>query len=107
MAYNPTKTFNQLVADFEPAGKPLLKSIREGKAAYDEWQSFRDARTNADIATDLTALETANGTGRTITEPEVADMDAAFSAFDSIMRYLDNDTPPAGIDQGFALRVLS
>lgn len=102
MAYNPLKSFDELVTDFEPKGLALLKAIREGQAAYDEWQSFRNARTNAAIATDLTATS-----GRIIVEAEVADMDAAFSAFDSIRRYLDNDTPPAGIDQGFAIRVIS
>ncbi len=102
MAYNDLKTFDQLVADFEPKGAALLKAIREGKGAFDEWQSFRNARTNADIATALTTT-----TGRSITTANVADMDAAFGAFDSMKRYLDNDTPPAGIDQGFALRVLS
>lgn len=104
MAYNPDKTFNQLVLDFEPKGLALLKAIREGQAAYDEWQSFRGSRDDATIATDLTALET---DGRTITAADVAAMDAAFSAFDSIRRYQDMDTPPPGIDHGFALRVLS
>ena len=102
MPYNPLKTFDQLVTQFEPKGASLLKAIREGKGEYDEWQSFRASRTDADIATALSGTS-----GRTITAAEVADMDAAFSAFDSMKRYLDNDTPPAGIDQGFALRVLS
>ncbi len=102
MPYNPLKTFDDLVLDFEAKGKSLLKAIREGQSEYDEWQSFRNARTNAQIATDLTVT-----TGRAIAESEVADMDAAFSALNSVQRYLDNDTPPAGIDQGFAIRVLS
>lgn len=102
MAYNVDKTWEAHVGQLEPVATNLLSTIRDGKALYDEWQSFRNARTNADIAIDLTALG-----GRTVAEAEVADMDAAFSAFDSIMRYLDNDTPPAAIDQGFALRVFS
>ncbi len=102
MAYNVDKTWEALVKDLEPVADNLLGVIREGKGRYDEWQSFRNGRDNATIATDLTALGS-----RAVAETEVADMDAAFSAFDSIMRYLDNDTPPAGIDQGFALRVFS
>lgn len=101
MAYNGDKTWAQLVEEIGPFAKALLKSIREGQGAYDEWQSFRDARTDADIATALSTAE------RTFTTAEIADMDASFAAFDSVRRYLDNDTPPAAIDQGFALRVFS
>ncbi len=101
MAYNADKTWDALVNDIQPPALALLTAIREGKAAYSEWQSVRDNRTDADIATALTAL------GRPTSTAEVAVMDSAFSALDSIMRYLDNDTPPAGIDQGFALRVFS
>jgi hypothetical protein len=102
MAYNVDKIWEAHVGELEPVATTLMSAIRDGKALYDEWQSFRNARTDADIATDMTAAG-----GRSVTASEIADMDAAFSAFDSIMRYLDNDTPPSGIDQGFALRVFS
>ncbi len=102
MAYNVDKTWEALVKELEPGASNLLEAIRSGKGQYDEWQSFRNARDNATIAADFTAQG-----GRPVAETEVADMDAAFSAFDSMMRYLDNDTPPPGIDQGFALRVFS
>jgi hypothetical protein len=96
VAYNGDKTWDELVNEIGQPAQQLLRSIREGQGHYDEWQSFRDGRTNADIATSLGRSET-----------EVAEMDAAFAAFNSITRYQDNDTPPAGIDQGFALRVFS
>jgi hypothetical protein len=102
MAYNVDKIWEAHVGELEPVAKTLMAAIRDGKALYDEWQSFRNARTDADIATDMTAAG-----GRAVTTADIATMDAAFSAFDSIMRYLDNDTPPADIDQGFALRVFS
>jgi len=101
MAYNADKTWDTLANEIQPKAEALLTAIREGKAAYEEWQSVRDARTDADIATALTAL------GRPTSEAEVAEMDAAFAAFDSIQRYLDNDTPPAGLNQGFSLRKFS
>ena len=100
MTYNADKNWDDLIGNelggLEKGAKDLLAAIREGQALYDEWQSFRDSRADADIATAL---------GRTTAE--VADMDSAFSAFDSITRYQNNNTPPAGIDQGFALRVFS
>ncbi len=102
MGYNADKIWEAHIGEIEPVAKSLLVSIREGKALYDEWQSFRNSRSNSDIATDMTALG-----GRTVVEAEVAELDAAFSVFDSVQRYLDNDTPPAGIDQGFALRTFS
>ncbi len=102
MGYNADKIWEAHIGEIEPVAKALLVSIREGKALYDEWQSFRNARSDADIATDMTALG-----GRTVVESEVAELDAAFAVFDSVQRYLDNDTPPAGINQGFSLRVFS
>ena len=102
MAYNIDKSWEAHVGQLEPVAQALLSVVRDGKALYDEWQSFRNSRDNATIAVDLTAQG-----GRPVAETEVADMDAAFSAFDSMMRYLDNDTPPPGVDQGFALRVFS
>ncbi len=102
MAYNTEKKFETVVSELEPKAQAVLVALREGKAAYEEWQSLRDARSDDDIATGFVD----NGRAGTVAS-EVAELDAAFSAFDSLQRYLDNDTPPAGIDQGFALRTFS
>ncbi len=101
MAYNGDKKWEAHISDLEPVADGLLTAIREGKALYEEWQSFRNGRNNATIASDFSAL------GRQTSEADVAEMDAAYSVFDSVQRYLDNDTPPSGIDHGFALRVFS
>ncbi len=102
MAYNADKQFETVVNELEPKAQALLNAIREGKAAYEEWQSLRDARSDDDIATAFVT----NGRATTVAA-DVAQLDVAFSVFDSVQRYLDNDTPPAGIDQGFSLRVFS
>ncbi len=102
MAYNADKQFETVVNELEPKAQALLNAIREGKAAYEEWQSLRDARSDDDIATAFVANGRVDANAG-----EVAELDAAFAVFDSIQRYLDNDTPPAGIDQGFALRRFS
>ena len=102
MAYNADKKFETVVNELEPKAQALLIAIREGKAAYEEWQSLRNGQSNDDIATAFVA----NGRVDTVAS-EVAELDAAFVVFDSMQRYLDNDTPTAGINQGFSLRVFS
>ncbi len=102
MAYNAEKKFEAVVSELEAVAQPLLVALREGKAAYEEWQSLRNGRSNDDIATAFVA------NGRVDSNAgEVAELDAAFAVFDSMQRYLDNDSPPAGVDQGFALRTFS
>ncbi len=101
MAYNGDKRWEAHVSDLEPGVNGVLTAVREGKALYEEWQSFRNGRDNATIASDFSDI------GRPTSEADVAEMDATYSAFDSMQRYLDNDTPPAGIDHGFAFRVFS
>ena len=74
----------------------MKDTILNGLEGYNEWQSFRASRTNAQIATAL---------GRT--ESEVAELDAAFSAIKEIHDFANNVASPTQGDRFFAIRKFS
>jgi hypothetical protein len=82
MTYNADLTWSDLAITAGRAGKQLSTSLREALAEYDEWQSFRAGRTNAQIATALSR-----------TESEVADLDACFAAFKELYDYSSDYSP--------------
>lgn len=97
MPYNDDTAWTDWVRLAEQNGKALMQQIRDSKArGYDEWQSFRAGRTNAQIATAL---------GRA--ESEIAEMDSAFSAFLHVENYLTNNSPATGQDHAYNLRVFT
>jgi hypothetical protein len=68
MAYNNDLTWADLAGEAAEHAGALKTALVNGQEAYQEWQSFRAGRTNAQIATAL---------GRT--ETEVAELDACMS----------------------------
>lgn len=82
MAYNGDKTWADLVRELGTQGKTLLRCLRDSEHLYDDWLSFKDSRSNADIATALSR-----------TEAEIAEMDAAFLALQKLFDYAANGTP--------------
>lgn len=95
MTYNASKTWSDLDKECSNASVSMKNCILRGKDLYDEWQSFRDNRTNAQIATALS-----------VTETQVADMDSAYSALWHIWNFAGNGTPTQG-NYLYALRVFS
>lgn len=67
--YNNDLSWDTLARNCHYASRDLKVALNNGIDAYNEWQSFRAGRTNAEIATALSRTET-----------EVAEMDAALSA---------------------------
>jgi hypothetical protein len=92
MTYNADLTWIDLSKSLGRHANLLYSSMVEGNKQYDEWQSFRAGRTNADIATAL---------GRT--ETEIAEMDAAYAAMKAIYDYANNQ-PPTQSDYLYSLR---
>lgn len=95
MTYNADLTWTDLSRDTQNASRNAINVLTQGLTAYDEWQSFRNARTNAQIATAL---------GRA--ESEVADMDSAYAALLALYNYANNQTPTQS-DYLFSLRKFS
>ena len=95
MAYNGDKTWDDLVAECNGASRGAINQLNFGQNAYDEWQSFRAGRTNAQIATAISRTET-----------EVSEMDSAFSAVKALYDYANNQTPSQS-DYFFSLRKFS
>ncbi len=94
MPYNDDTLWVDWVRVLEQHGRNLLATIAEGRRrGYDEWQSFRAGRTDAQIATALAR-----------TESEIAEMDAAFGGFLHCENYLTNNTPATGQDHAFSFR---
>lgn len=92
MTYNADLTWTDLSVILKQHGGAVMQVLINGKAQYDEWQSYRAGRSDADIATAL---------GRT--SAEVADMDAAFASLLNLYNYLTNVSQTAG-DHAFSLR---
>lgn len=77
------------------AARGLLAALSTGVELYNEWQSFRGGRTNAQIATALSR-----------TEAEIADLDSCFAACLTVHSFTNNGAEPQG-DYDFALRKFS
>lgn len=99
--YNGDLKWADLAQRAGATAETLQEALLHGLAEYNEWQSFRAGRTNAQIATALTAL----GPG-TITEGQVAEMDACYAAFKVLHDCASNVAVPQG-DRFFAMRVFS
>lgn len=97
MSYNDDLTWDALSRDAQNAGRQLKTALLGGLEAYNEWQSYRAGRTNADIATAL---------GAPVTEAWVVDLDSAFSAGKELYDYADNQTPSQG-DRLYSIRKFS
>lgn len=93
MPYNSEVNWATLVQTLERHGRNMTTAVREANEAYAEWLNFRAGRTNLQIATAL---------GRT--EAEVADMDAAYSAFSQTIGFLSGLNVALLVDHLAALR---
>ena len=93
--YNGDKTWDYLARDVGNFSKSLIVNLVNGNDAYNEWQSYRAGRTNLEIATALSRLET-----------EVAEMDAAYAALKMLYDYANNQTPTQS-DYFYSMRKFS
>lgn len=93
--YNNDLSWDTLARKCHDPADQLIRHMLNGLNAYNEWQSFRGGRTNAEIATALSRTET-----------EVAEMDSAFSALKAIYDYANNQTPSQS-DYLYSLRKFS
>ena len=93
--FNNDLNFDTLARHAHDHARQLIKSMNDGVNAYNEWQSFRAGRTNAEIATALLRTET-----------EIGEMDACFSALKLIYDYANNQTPSQS-DYLYSLRKFS
>lgn len=92
MAYNDDLTWDDVANKAGSRGNDLISALLQGQREYDEWQSFRAGRTNAQIATALSRTET-----------EVAELDSCYSAFKALNDYANNQTPSQS-DYYFSMR---
>jgi len=91
MAYETSWSIEILAA--AQYSKAVIKTLNESLEKYMDWQTYRAARTNAQIATAL---------GRT--EDEIADLDACLSAFKEIYDFANNEASPAQGDRYYSMR---
>lgn len=102
MAYNGDKTWEDLSGRAGSGARNVISALTQGVDHYNEWQSFRAGRTNAQIAAALPLKQN----GDTVTEAEVADMDSCYAAMLSIDSFANNGVEPQG-DYFFSLRKFS
>jgi hypothetical protein len=93
MAYDPDTGWSNWARQAEMNASNAIRFLREWEEVYNDWQTFRESRSNADIAADL---------GKT--EPEIADLDSCFAAFKEIMDFVDNVASPVQGDRLYSLR---
>ena len=97
MTYNTDETWLTISNKLSSDSRNAIQHLEVGLRGYNEWQSFRAGRTNAQIA----AL-----TGFSRTEAEIADMDSAYAGLKAIHDYANNQTPVQG-DYLYSLRKFS
>ena len=93
MPYDGDVTWNNVAGRAEQYARAMIKLLNEAKEEYTNWQTFRDSRTNAQIATALSKTET-----------EIADLDACYAVFADLHGFADNDPSPTQQDRLYALR---
>ena len=95
--YNDDLTWAKL-ADIAAAGaETMINALIHGLELYNEWQSFRAGRTNAQIAA-------APGIGKS--ETQVAEMDACFAALKELHDCASNMAVSTG-DRFYSMRKFS
>ena len=93
MTYNPG--WNDLVLQAVPLARRMIQTLNEGEEIYQWWQSFRDSRTDAAIATAL---------GGTVTEADVAALSAVFDSVKECHDFANNVASPTQGDRFFQWR---
>ncbi len=95
MTYNDDLTWVDLSKIAGQQAADLISTLTDGLINYNEWQSFRAGRLNADIATAL---------GKTTTQ--IADIDACFAAFKELYDAANNAVTSTS-DRFFSMRKFS
>jgi hypothetical protein len=93
MPYDPDTGWSTWARLAESHASNAIRFLREWEEMYNDWQTFRASRTDAQIATDL---------GKD--EAEIADLDSCFAAFSEIMDFANNVASPTQGDRLYALR---
>lgn len=96
MPYDPDTGWSHWARLAEIYASDLIRFLTLSEEAYNEWQTFRAARSDADIATAL---------GKT--EAEIADLDSCFAAFHEIYEFSDNVASPTQGDRLYSMRRFS
>lgn len=92
MTYNGDLTWSDLSYKAGQYAANLIAVLNSGLNEYNEWQSFRAARSNADIATTL---------GKT--EGQVAEIDACYAALKELYDAANNVVISQG-DRFYSMR---
>lgn len=93
MSYNNDLTWVDLSRQTTSITSSMIALLNQGLEAYNNWQSFRAGRIDADIATALAR-----------TAAEVADMDSAMAALKALHDFANNVAGPVAGDRFFSMR---
>lgn len=95
MVYNDDATWADLSKLASQAAANMIANLIEGKALYDKFQSFKNGRTNAQMAVVLAK-----------TEAQVADLSNCFAVLNELYNAADNQATYTG-DRFYSLRKFS
>jgi hypothetical protein len=96
MAYDPDTGWSVWSRQAEMGAREVIDKLTRHIEVYNEWQTFREGRSDSDIASAM---------GRT--ETEVADLDSCFAAFKEIYDFADNVASPTQGDRLYSMRRFS
>ena len=96
MTYNADVQWDDLVKSASLRGKQIMAALREAKDARAEWNSFRDGRSDATLAT---YFDTGGGGRPGTVEADVADLKQTFQSFGDTHDFCDNVASPVQGDR--------
>jgi len=96
MPYDPETTWPTWSNLAASHGSNAIRMIHEWEEVYQDWQTFRAGRTDAQLATAL---------GKTTTD--IAAVDSAFAAFHVMYNSCNNVAGPVAGDRFYAWRVFA
>lgn len=105
MTYVKDKTWAELASEATAAGTTAREALIHAKEAYEEFIRFRDGRSDATIAADLTALQPTGAP--TITAAMVADLSASHQSSLEAYNFVTNVANPVQGDRMFGWRKFS
>jgi hypothetical protein len=96
MSYDKDKQWDEIVKTLQQKARALMNALREAKAAQEEWNSFRDGRSDAVLTTYFDSV--AGGRPGTV-EADVTELKQAHTSFKDAFDFCDNVASPVQGDR--------
>jgi len=96
MTFDKDMTWDDLARLAQQRSRAVINALNEAKLAQEEWNSFREGRTDAVLAT---YFDSGNGSRPGTTAAEVAELKKVFTSFKDVYDFCDNVASPVQGDR--------